>query len=54
MIVGLTAKEIQRYEELYRKAINQYLDKTDFDPCEFLEPKESDELAELMLKEQGE
>ena len=50
----LTKKELERYEELYQKAINYYLDKTDFDACEFLELKESEELANLMKKEQGE
>jgi hypothetical protein len=50
----LSKKELKRYDELYQKAIAQYLDKTDFDACEYLEPKESNELADLMQKEQGE
>ena len=50
----LTSKEIDRYDELYEKAINRYLDKMDFDACEFLEPEESEELADLIRREQGE
>ncbi len=49
----LTKKECKRYNELYDKAINRYLDKTDFDVCEWLIKNESEELQRLMDKEQG-
>jgi hypothetical protein len=49
----LTKKEIKRYDELYQKAIDNYLDKTDFDACFCLPPKEAEELDKLMRKANG-
>lgn len=40
-------KKEKRYEELYDKAVRRYLDKTDFDISEWLEPKEWKEFKKL-------
>ena len=37
----------ERYEELYQKAVNRYLDKTDWDMSEWLEPEEWEEFKQL-------
>lgn len=50
---ALTRKELNRYNELYDKAVVLYLDKTDFDATEWLNTKESEELGRLINKEQG-
>lgn len=49
----LTKKELKRYNELYEKATNYYLDKTDFDATEWLSDDEANELQQLIDKEQG-
>lgn len=47
----LTAKEIDRLNELYEKAIRFYLDKTDFNPNEWLMEHEAEEYAKLVRKD---
>ena len=39
-----------RFEELYRNAVNRYLDKTDFDIDEWLSDKEQKEFHRLELE----
>jgi hypothetical protein len=43
-----TLEQEKRFEELYEKAVRRYLDKTDFNPTDWLEPKEQEEYLELM------
>jgi hypothetical protein len=47
----LTKKEEKRMEELYTKARNYYLYKTDFNASDWLEEEESLEFAELVNKD---
>ena len=50
----LTDKEVDRLHELYDKAINYYLDKTDFNPSDWLIDKgEDEEYASLVRKDYG-
>lgn len=50
----LNRKESKRYDVLYELAVNRYLDKTDFDPTEWLSDNDSLELETLIKKSQGE
>jgi len=50
----LNRKESKRYDVLYELAVNRYLDKTDFDPTEWLSDNDSLELETLIKKAQGE
>jgi len=43
----VSKKLYARYEELYEKAVAQYLDKTDWDISEWLEPEEYEEYKKL-------
>lgn len=40
-------KEFDRYDELYQEALGHMLNKMDFDPTEWLEEEEAQELAHL-------
>ena len=50
----LSNKEEKRYNALYEQARALYCEKTDFDPCEWLNPKEAEEYNNLTKKDQGE
>lgn len=50
----LTKKELKRADILYEAAVNRYLDKTDFDPCEWLSESDALEYDNLIKKSQGE
>ncbi len=50
----LNRKESKRYDILYELAVNRYLDKTDFDPTQWLSDNDSLELETLIKKAQGE
>ncbi len=54
MYTILNRKESKRYDVLYELAVNRYLDKTDFDPTEWLSDNDSLELETLIKKAQGE
>lgn len=47
----LTDKEIERLNNLYDQAVGNYLNKTDFNPADWLEEEESLEISELIAKE---
>ena len=49
----LTAKEIDRLNELYDEAVNWYLEKTDFNPSDWLSKVEGKEYADLVDKDDG-
>jgi hypothetical protein len=48
----LSAKEIDRLNSLYDQAVNRYLDKSGFNPSDWLGNKESLELTELIVKDE--
>ena len=43
-----TKEQADRFQELEQKAINHYLDKTDFDASEWLSKKETKEYLKLL------
>ena len=49
---NLTKKEIKKLDDLYEKAVNRYLDKTDFNPTDWLNEKEQKEFNILLQKEE--
>ena len=44
----LTVEKHERMNELYEKAVANYLNKTDFSACDWLEQDESLELSDLI------
>lgn len=49
----LTDKEMDRLEELYEQAVVFYLDKTDFNPSDYLDEEEAEEYADLAERDDG-
>jgi len=47
----LTAKEIDRFQQMYEDAVSHYLDKTDFNPSDWMSEKEAIEYEELLEKD---
>ena len=47
----ITKKEIKKLDELYQRAIDRYLDKTDFDLTDWLDEDEKREYQRLHFKE---
>jgi len=50
----LNAKEIDRMNALYENAVSWYLDKTDFNPCDWMDEKEAQEYEKLLDKDEEE
>ena len=48
----LEAKEIDRLNSLYEQAVKRYLDKTDFNPSDWLPVGEDEEYADLVKKDE--
>lgn len=46
----ITPKELKRLNQLDEIATRKYLDKTDFDPCEWLDEGDQMEWLQLMRK----
>jgi hypothetical protein len=50
----LTFKQYKRMNYLYEKAVGNYLNKSDFSACDWLDDEESLELSDLINAENGE
>ena len=49
----LTVEQYERMNELYEKAVSNYLSKSDFSACDWLDEEESLELSDLINADCG-